>query len=71
MKAIYTDAILVQVTKTELELLKAGAILQQDYASNMREYSISPQTWDDWNDQVKAYRKLVDELAEIINTMPF
>ena len=71
MKAFFDENTLVIISQHELQLLKAGAQMQAQFACKMRDESNYPEIRDTWNKAYNDYKQLVDDIDIILNSMPF
>lgn len=71
MKAFYSNETLVQMNEKELQLLQAGAKAQASEASAMRRSASTPDAEEIWTIIESDYQKLVADIDEILNSMPF
>ena len=71
MKAFYSYESLIQVSEKELQLIQAGVKAQASTACQMRQEATNPDEREAWRIIESDYQKLVADIDEILNSMPF
>ena len=69
MKALISDKVLVQASKREIQLLKAGAKVLTEFAQQMAKAK-NPKS-DIWQEAYAEYSKLYSDIEVVYNSMPF